>query len=74
VLVVEAGPFDGQEDGILVPGDYNPSPYFWFNTISAPIAGLPNQVFFVIMGKVVGGGSTINAMFLHRPAAEEMAS
>jgi choline dehydrogenase len=74
VLVVEAGPFDGQEDGILVPGDYNPSPYFWFNTISAPIAGLLNQVFFVIMGKVVGGGSTINAMFLHRPAAEEMAS
>ena len=73
MLVVEAGPFDRQEDGVLVLGKYDPSPYFWFNTISAPIAGLLNQAFFVIMAKVVGGGSSINAAFLHRPAAEEMA-
>ena len=74
VLVVEAGPFDQGEDSVLVPGDYNPGPYIWVDTISAPIAGLLKQAFFVIMGKVVGGGSTVNAMFLHRPAAEEMTS
>ncbi|KAG9232271.1 choline dehydrogenase-like protein [Amylocarpus encephaloides] len=74
VLVVEAGPFDQGEDAILVPGKYNPSAYFWFNSISPPQPGLLSQAFFVIMGKVVGGGSAINAMFMHRPAAEEMSS
>ena len=74
VLVVEAGPFDAGDPGVLIPGDYNPGPYIWTNTVSPPQPGLLNQLFFVIMGKVVGGGSTVNAMFLHRPASEEMTS
>ncbi|PVH77666.1 GMC oxidoreductase [Cadophora sp. DSE1049] len=71
VLVVEYGPFDKGEDSVLVPGSYFPVPYFWPNIFSTPQRGLNNSTYFVPMGRVVGGGSTINAMFFHRcPAVD----
>ncbi|KAL2060753.1 hypothetical protein VTL71DRAFT_9395 [Oculimacula yallundae] len=71
VLVIEYGPFDQGEDAVLVPGSYFPVPYFWPNIFSTPQRGLNNGTYFVPMGRVVGGGSTINAMFFLRcPAVD----
>jgi choline dehydrogenase-like flavoprotein len=68
VLVIEAGPLDQGQDGILVPGDYAPYLYFWpgFNVV--PQAGLNNRTPAAIAAQVVGGGSTINAMVFLRCA------
>jgi choline dehydrogenase-like flavoprotein len=62
VLVIEYGPFDSGEDGVLVPGAYFPVPYLWLPLISTPQSALNNQVYGVTCARVVGGGSTINAM------------
>ncbi|KAK4207781.1 oxygen-dependent choline dehydrogenase [Rhypophila decipiens] len=62
VLVIEAGPFDQGQDGILVPGAFAPYLYFWPNLVTAPQVGLDNRVFPAVCAQVVGGGSTINAM------------
>ncbi|CZS97710.1 related to alcohol oxidase [Rhynchosporium agropyri] len=71
VLVIEYGSFDQGEDAVLVPGSYFPVPYFWPNIFSTPQRGLNNGTYFVPMGRVVGGGSTINAMFFLRcPAVD----
>ncbi|KAI9051847.1 hypothetical protein LZ554_004108 [Drepanopeziza brunnea f. sp. 'monogermtubi'] len=69
VLVIEYGSFDQGEDAVLVPGSYFPVPYFWPNIFSTPQRGLNNGTYFVPMGRVVGGGSTINAMFFLRSPA-----
>ncbi|KAM7191122.1 oxygen-dependent choline dehydrogenase [Naviculisporaceae sp. PSN 640] len=66
VLVIEAGPFDQGQDGILVPGAYAPYLYFWPNLTTAPQTGLNNRVFQTFCAQVVGGGSTINAMVFLR--------
>lgn len=63
--MIEAGPFDQGQDGILIPGDYDPSPYFW-PIVSEPQEALDNTVFLATSARVVGGGSTINAMIFHR--------
>lgn len=68
VLVIEAGPLDRGEDGILVPGAYAPYLYFWPNLVSVPQAGLNDREIGVITAQVVGGGSTINAMVYLRCA------
>lgn len=62
MLVIEAGPFDLGQDGILVPGAYAPYLYFWPNLVTAPQAGLNNRSIATVAAQVVGGGSTINAM------------
>jgi choline dehydrogenase-like flavoprotein len=62
VLVIEAGPLDQGQDGILVPGAYAPYLYFWPNLVTVPQAGLNNRTIAAITAQVVGGGSTINAM------------
>ncbi len=62
VLVIEAGPLDAGQDGILVPGAYAPWYYFWPGLTSTPQAGLNNRTIAAITAQVVGGGSTINAM------------
>ncbi|KAI0443442.1 hypothetical protein F4803DRAFT_514756 [Xylaria telfairii] len=61
VLVVEAGPFDQGEDGVLIPGAYPAFQYF--NGLeSVPQEGLNNRSVDTICAKVVGGGSVVNAM------------
>ncbi|KAI1504046.1 hypothetical protein F5X99DRAFT_68356 [Biscogniauxia marginata] len=62
VLVIEAGPLDAGEPGILVPGNWDPTPYFWPDLTTEPLTALNNRVSDVICARVVGGGSTINAM------------
>jgi choline dehydrogenase-like flavoprotein len=62
VLVIEAGPLDQGQDGILVPGAYAPYYYFWPNLATVPQEGLNNRTIAAITAQVVGGGSTINAM------------
>lgn len=62
VLVIEAGPLDQSQDGILVPGAYAPYYYFWPNLATVPQSGLNNRTIAAITAQVVGGGSTINAM------------
>jgi len=74
VLVIEAGPFDHGEDSVLVPGAYNPFPYLWPNLFTVPQTGLNNQVEFAVCGKVVGGGSTVNAMVFLRGSVGDYAS
>jgi choline dehydrogenase len=62
VLVIEAGPLDAGQDGILVPGDFSPWFYFWPGLATVPQEGLNNRTIGAISAQVVGGGSTINAM------------
>lgn len=71
VLVIEAGPFDQGEDSVLVPGAYNPGPYLWPGPFTVPQTALDNQVFLAICGRVVGGGSAVNAMIFLRGAVED---
>ncbi|CAK7214556.1 hypothetical protein SBRCBS47491_002184 [Sporothrix bragantina] len=73
VLVIEAGPFDQGEDAVLVPGAYNPFPYLWPNLFTVPQEGLNNGVYFALCGRVVGGGSTVNAMIFIRGDKEDYA-
>lgn len=69
--MIEYGPFDQGEDGILIPGAYAPYLYFFPNTSSTPQTSVLNKVFFAPMAAVVGGGSAINAMFFVRGSKEE---
>lgn len=70
VLVVEAGPLDDGENAILVPGAYNPSTYFW-PIVSLPQEQLNNSVHLATCARVMGGGSTINAMIFLRGDIED---
>jgi choline dehydrogenase-like flavoprotein len=72
VLVVEAGPFDQGQDGILVPGAYAPYYYFWPNLVTVPQTGLKNREIPTIAAQVVGGGSVINAMVYLRCARTDL--
>jgi choline dehydrogenase-like flavoprotein len=72
VLVIEAGPFDRDEAGVLVPGQYMPVPYLWIPLLSTPQTALNGRSFNVPAGKVVGGGSVVNAMVFVRPGKEEL--
>ncbi|KAI1348770.1 hypothetical protein F5Y01DRAFT_291150 [Xylaria sp. FL0043] len=61
VLVVERGPFDQGEDSVLIPGAYPAFQYF--DTLaSEPLEALNNRSVDTVCGKVVGGGSVVNAM------------
>lgn len=70
VLVIEAGPFDQGQNSVLVPGDYDPSPYFW-PIVSVPQEALNDTVFLADCARVVGGGSVINAMIFTRGDVED---
>ncbi|KAK4233272.1 oxygen-dependent choline dehydrogenase [Achaetomium macrosporum] len=72
VLVIEAGPFDRDEPGVLVPGEYFPVPYLWIPLPSTPQTALNGRSFNIPAGKVVGGGSVVNAMVFLRPGREEL--
>ncbi|KAI0015619.1 hypothetical protein F4780DRAFT_773439 [Xylariomycetidae sp. FL0641] len=74
VLVIEAGPFDKGEDGILVPGSWEPWKYLWPDLESVPQPALANRTFGGICGRVVGGGSTLNAMVFDRGLKEDYAA
>ncbi|CAO2658119.1 Nn.00g073790.m01.CDS01 [Neocucurbitaria sp. VM-36] len=69
VLVIEYGPFDQREDSVMVPGAYFPVPYLWLPLMSTPQAALGGTSYSVPCGRVVGGGSVVNAMFFHRSDA-----
>ncbi|KAH6643036.1 choline dehydrogenase-like protein [Boeremia exigua] len=69
VLVIEYGPLDQREDGVMVPGAYFPVPYLWLPLMSTPQAALEGTSYGVPCGRVVGGGSVVNAMFFHRSDA-----
>ncbi|KAF2106847.1 choline dehydrogenase-like protein [Lophiotrema nucula] len=71
VLVIEYGPFDQREDGVMIPGAYFPVPYLWLPLLSTPQTALNGTVYSVPCGRVVGGGSVVNAMFFHRSSALE---
>ncbi|KAH9880905.1 hypothetical protein IAQ61_001199 [Plenodomus lingam] len=70
VLVIEHGPFDQKEDSVMIPGAYFPVPYLWLPLMSTPQAALGGTSYGVPCGRVVGGGSVVNAMFFHRSDAE----
>ncbi|GAB1319975.1 hypothetical protein MFIFM68171_10185 [Madurella fahalii] len=72
VLVIEAGPFDQDEESVLIPGAYFPVPYLWIPLPSIPQAALNGRSFNVPAGKVVGGGSVVNAMVFVRPGKAEL--
>ncbi|KAI1339886.1 hypothetical protein F5Y15DRAFT_72209 [Xylariaceae sp. FL0016] len=65
VLVIEAGQLDDGREALLVPGKWSPAhlmDYFWPMMQVEPLTALDNQVQAVTCGRVVGGGSTVNAM------------
>lgn len=66
VLVIEYGPIDKGEPYVLVPGEWVPIFYWWNGITSTPQVHLNNATYPVLMGQCVRGGSTVNAMFLHR--------
>lgn len=74
VLVIETGPFDKDEDSVLIPGAFNPVPYLWPDLISAPQTELNNRSFLVPAGRVVGGGSVVNGMVFVRAGKAEYAA
>ncbi|KAH8728333.1 choline dehydrogenase-like protein [Phaeosphaeriaceae sp. PMI808] len=69
VLVIEYGPLDQREDGVMVPGAYFPVPYLWLPLTSVPQIALGGGSYGVPCGRAVGGGSVVNAMFFHRSDA-----
>lgn len=71
VLVIETGPFDKGEDGVLVMGAFNPSPYLWPGLFTVPQPQLNNASFMALTGRVVGGGSTINGAIFLRGSVED---
>ncbi|KAM3066690.1 hypothetical protein ACMFMF_010195 [Clarireedia jacksonii] len=73
VLVVEYGYFDNNPAQIQPQSAAN---YIWpirdlFNLSSTPQPGLANSVQAVYSASVVGGGSTVNGMFLNRGSARD---
>ncbi|KAH8649207.1 hypothetical protein BX600DRAFT_111656 [Xylariales sp. PMI_506] len=66
VLVIDAGPLDEGQAGILVPGAYAPYLYFWPDIFTPPQTALNNRSVEVLCAQVVGGGSVINAMVFLR--------
>ncbi|PSN67054.1 choline dehydrogenase-like protein [Corynespora cassiicola Philippines] len=71
VLVIEYGPFDQREDGVMILGAYFPVPYLWLPLMSTPQTALGGTSYSVPCGRVVGGGSVVNAMFFHRSSAQD---
>jgi choline dehydrogenase len=71
ILVVEAGPFDKGEDGVRIPGALDTEPYWWPGLLSEPQRELDDRSFYLNVGRVVGGGSTVNRMAYTRASAEE---
>ncbi|KAH6646280.1 hypothetical protein BKA67DRAFT_98021 [Truncatella angustata] len=74
VLVIEAGPFDQGEDNVLIPGDFPPFQYFWPGLNSEPQTGLNNISYSSICGRVVGGGSAVNAMVYLRGGTDDFSN
>jgi len=70
--VLEAGPFDKNEDSVLVPGAFFPVPYLWLSLPSVPQTALHGRSFNVPAGRVVGGGSVVNGMVFVRPGKGEL--
>ncbi|KAL8814961.1 MAG: hypothetical protein Q9223_005860 [Gallowayella weberi] len=70
VLVIEYGPLDKLEPGVLVPGVPPPKEYSR-NYISVPQPGLLNKPQPVYSAAVVGGGTVINGMFFNRGSAAD---
>ncbi|KAF2246817.1 GMC oxidoreductase [Trematosphaeria pertusa] len=71
VLVIEFGPFDQREDEVMIPGLFPAIPYFWLPLMSTPQTALGGTSYTVPCGRVVGGGSMVNAMFMSRGSAVE---
>lgn len=72
MLVLETGPFDKDEDSVLVPGAFFPVPYLWLPLPSVPQTALNGRTFNVPAGRVVGGGSVVNGMVFVRPGKGEL--
>jgi len=78
VLVIEYGNF--YRDDPLIARPWQPfnkdkglfhDPKMMYNFSSVPQTGLNNRISAVSAAATVGGGSTVNGMFLNRGAAED---
>ncbi|KAF5024624.1 hypothetical protein F66182_3388 [Fusarium sp. NRRL 66182] len=73
VLLLEAGQLDQHEDFVTIPGlsaTAAGTKYDW-NLTSSPSPATGNRAIPLPMGKVVGGGSTINRMIFVRGSAAD---
>ncbi|KAK8050748.1 hypothetical protein PG994_012478 [Apiospora phragmitis] len=68
--VIEAGEFDRGHADLDVPGAWSPFPYIW-GLDTQPLRALDNRTELVVCGKMVGGGSNVNAMNWIRGAAAD---
>lgn len=67
VLVVEAGDLASGEEAIFVPRNAMQIPQkYYYNLPSVPLAGLNNRSASILAGKVVGGSTAVNGMFMPR--------
>lgn len=67
VLIIEAGDLDQGEDQILIPFFALQAPdKYWWNITGLPLPGLGNRTQQVRSGKIVGGGTAVNAMMVTR--------
>lgn len=76
MLVIEAGPLDNGSDDILIPGllgGDDPQANKW-QTQSEPQSELGGKVFKDQAGRMVGGGSVVNAMIFLRAHAKDFDS
>jgi choline dehydrogenase-like flavoprotein len=71
VLVVEYGYFDDSPAQLQPQSASVWPPRDLFNLSSTPQTGLEGRVQSVLSANVVGGGSTINGMFLNRGSARD---
>lgn len=55
----------------MIPGLFPAIPYFWLPLMSTPQTALGGTSYTVPCGRVVGGGSMVNAMFMSRGSAVE---
>lgn len=72
VLVIETGDLDHGEDEILIPRYALGAPRKYFYDIpSVPMPGLNNRSELLSVGRIVGGSSAVNGMFMPRGAKSD---
>lgn len=71
VLVVEYGYFENNVSQIQPQSAKSYQRKHLYNVTSIPQPGLNNRTYITYASAVVGGGSTVNGMFLNRGAADD---
>ena len=70
--MVEYSRLDNDDPAVIYPqGAFSMNKDFLFNVSVVPQPGLDNRSPYALGGRVVGGGSAVNGMFIDRGSAED---